>query len=249
MIMEKFRKLSGWSPRPLSALNENFSLKLDIQSVLSDPINLGFPNLTVFDQDGINSCVSNALCTAYMIRQNQQKIPLIEPSRLFLHHNAINLSPSSNLVAIEDAFRALAKYGVCTEDDWPYMPAYASVKPPDDRYKSAYLHRSLKAKALPQDMSAIINSLASGYPVVFGFAVYSSFANIDGSGFTPTPNPDLEELLYYHAAVAIGYKNGLVVFQNSLGVGWGDQGFGYMQSDYICNPKFSGNLMQLMNVI
>ena len=78
--------------------------------------------------------------------------------------------------------------------------------------------------------------LASGFPFVFGFSVYSSFMSdeVKQTGIMPMPEED-EDMLGGHAVMAAGYDNDTRMFliRNSWGKKWGDNGYFWMPYDYV----------------
>ena len=80
-----------------------------------------------------------------------------------------------------------------------------------------------------QDATPIQNVLASGYPISFGFTVYSSFEpQVGKNGIVPMPQPQ-EKTLGGHAVVAVGCTtiSGQLSFEcrNSWGPSWADHGY------------------------
>ena len=108
------------------------------------------------------------------------------------------------------------------------------------------------------NFAAVQNALASGYPVVVGFDVYSSFegswGNIThghtGSGMMPYPNTRTEQLLGGHAVCLVGYDNNTSRFiaRNSWGTGWGDNGYFYMPYQVIQNTSMSSDFWVIKSV-
>lgn len=87
-------------------------------------------------------------------------------------------------------------------------------------------------------------TLATGYPFVFGFSVYESFEShtVAKTGIVPMPNKT-EHLLGGHAVMAVGYDDNKQTFivRNSWGTTWGNQGYCYMPYDYLSNPTLASD--------
>ncbi|MGV8078339.1 MAG: C1 family peptidase [Methanosarcina sp.] len=102
--------------------------------------------------------------------------------------------------------------------------------------------------------------LAAGIPSMFGFFGFPSFNNTDVKGGIPFPTLE-EKAIWGHAVVAVGYddnlniKNtlnnketiGAFLIRNSWGIGWGDQGYGWLPYDYVLN-KFAVDFWSLISM-
>jgi C1A family cysteine protease len=102
------------------------------------------------------------------------------------------------------------------------------------------------------DLNGCINALASGYPVVVGFLVYSSFMSnaVVRTGMMRYPNVRTEPLLGGHAVLLVGYDNRTRRFiaRNSWGSRWGDRGYFYMPYDVIDNREMSDDFWIIKDV-
>ena len=93
---------------------------------------------------------------------------------------------------------------------------------------------------------SLFHCLASGFPFVFGIAVYESFMSANG-GAIPMPQPN-EKLLGGHALLGVGYDLGtrLFKFRNSWGTSWGDgTGHGTIPFEYLESPLQGGDYWTL----
>lgn len=102
----------------------------------------------------------------------------------------------------------------------------------------------LSYQRLVQDLNQMRGCLASGYPFVFGFAVYSSFEcpQVARKGIVPMPASG-ERQLGGHAVMAVGYddyKQGFIV-RNSWGKEWGMDGYFMMPYTYLCQSSLASD--------
>ena len=94
------------------------------------------PNMPdVYDQGQLGSCTANALCGAvgFIIKG-------FTGSRLFVYYNERKLEhtiPDDEGAMLSDGVLTLEKYGVCSEDDWPYEIEKFAVKPTANCYTNA----------------------------------------------------------------------------------------------------------------
>lgn len=251
--MKRKLLVSGWEPDPLSVVDAEYSANIDILGFSPLPIDLRHDGIKVFNQGGLNSCTAHALAAAHQVIQHQKGMATFEPSRLFLHHNSQRLTEqvgTNARVTISTALNALKKYGVCSEQKWKYFIQNTGIQPPDDSYKEALNHRVVVEKPISQDLSVLTNFLRSGRPFIFGFFVYESYTSseVKSTGVVPLPDTTKEQNIDAHAVTAVGYSNGYIVFQNSLGEGWGDNGFGYIPTEYITNPNLAMNFTGLIDI-
>ena len=113
----------------------------------------------VYDQGQLGSCTAT-------------------PSRLFIYYNerVIEHSVDSDSGAqIRDGIKSVAKLGDCPETEWPYVIAKFKTKPPKKCYADALKYKVILYQRVTQTLSQLKGCLASGWPFVFGFAVYESF--------------------------------------------------------------------------
>lgn len=95
-------------------------------------------------------------------------------------------------------------------------------------------------------LESVKRFLAAYVPSMFGFYGFPSFNHSNVKGGIPFPCPG-EQAIWGHAIVAVGYddskviKNtlcnketkGALLIRNSWGVGWGDNGYGWLPYEYV----------------
>lgn len=84
--------------------------------------------------------------------------------------------------------------------------------------------------------------LILGYPVIFGYNIYTSFESeiTSTTGMVLMPGAN-EDQLGQHCGVIIGYNNSKSIFivANSFGPEHGDQGYLYIPYHYVLNPDLT----------
>jgi C1A family cysteine protease len=199
----------------------------------------------VFDQGTLGSCTANAIATAHMFSQKKQPGgTLLVPSRLFIYFEErvlLGTTGSDSGAQIRDGFKVINKKGTCREDGadpacWPYDVSKFKKKPPQPCYDAALKHQSIEYRSVSPDLSNIRAALASGYLVVFGFTVYSSFLTdaVARTGLMPVPKRG-ETKKGGHAIAGAGYDDakGHLIIRNSWDDTWGDKGDFYMPYEII----------------
>jgi len=220
--------------------------------------NVNFPD--VYYQSPLNSCTGNALAFCYEFDMLKEKISFgtnksSTPSRLFIYYyerakeNRIGLDKGALL---SDGTQVLSETGVCSETDWPYDATKYSEEPDANARLNAITHKAtlethniIDFIALHNTSDNIKNTLKQGFPVVFGFRVYSSFSTIhnppsnDNNIYTMPIPVESETIIGGHAAVFVGFKEQEKVFivRNSWGSIWGDKGYFYMPYDIVDSTK------------
>lgn len=200
------------------------------------------------------NCTGNAIAAVLEYDQIKQSMKYeFTPSRLFIYYNERSMEgtiDSDSGAQIRDGIKAVNKWGACPESDWPYVVSKFAQKPPAVAYKDATFHKALKYARVPVVLRNVQSVLAAGFPIVFGFSVYSSFMTdeVAASGIMPMPLRN-ESAEGGHAVVMVGYSQqswtdkqtgkqlppGLIV-RNSWGASWGLSGnfvmpFGYVNSN------------------
>jgi C1A family cysteine protease len=205
----------------------------------------------IYDQGNLGSCTANALCYCFDYVDDTN----FYPSRLFLYYNVRMLDKNVNQDAgstLTQGIVALEKYGISSENLWPYIIPKFRDKPSPNAYLDASKHKLLSAKRVQQTMSSMKGCLQSGFPFVTGIMIYSSFeSNVaTKTGYIPMPNTRTERLLGGHAVTCVGYNDtrGVWIMKNSWGTGWGDNGNFYLPYNYLLSASLSGDLWQITKV-
>jgi len=201
----------------------------------------------VYDQGQLGSCTANAIAAALEFDQMKEKQQVFMPSRLFIYYNERVMEGTVNEdsgAQIRDGIKSVAQQGDCPETLWPYDITKFAVKPPAQCYQQALKFKALQYQRLSQILNQLKGCLASGYPFVFGFTVYSSFESqqVAQTGHAPMPSPP-EASVGGHAVMAVGYddsQNWFIV-RNSWGVGWGMQGYFTLPYAYLLEQNLAND--------
>jgi C1A family cysteine protease len=196
----------------------------------------------VWDQGSLGSCTAHSVGAAYAfavansLRESASKVPT--PSRLWIYYQERVLEGTVNADAgaeIRDGFKVISSLGVPPEKDWPYDVAKFAQRPPELAGLDAAKHKATKYVRVAANWTAMIRSIAAGYPVSFGFTVYESFESdqVAKTGVAPIPLQS-EQVLGGHAVLAIGYDKAkrVLYVRNSWGKGWGQDGYFEMPSQF-----------------
>ena len=201
----------------------------------------------VDDQGDLGSCTGNAIAGAIDLMDNKNYKKNTRVSRLFIYYYERLLEGTVNQdsgAQIRDGIKVGYTYGAPLEKLWPYninkfktAPSAAVIADAAKRKITKYQNAA--------DFNAVKDAVASGYPVVIGFTVYSSFESdtVAKTGNMPMPNVKTEQCLGGHAVCIVGYddhKQSFIV-RNSWGTTWGDKGYFYMPYGIIQNPNLSSD--------
>jgi C1A family cysteine protease len=201
--------------------------------------NSGCPD--ILHQETLGSCTacgsSNAL--RFILRKNGEKE--FQPSRLFIYYFTRVIEDTVNEDTggeIRNALKAIKRNGVCSEIDLPYDVNKFTNKPSEYLIESAKNNKdSFKYYSVRNKTRTIKNALCNGFPVIFGFELYSSFESeeVASTGIVPMPDIYKEDFLGGHCAVIYGYRDSSKTFicMNSWGKSWGEKGFFYLPYEYV----------------
>ena len=225
--------------------------KIPVKNKLPESVDLSLsPNMPpVWDQGSLGSCTAQALVAAFGFIHK----PTFMGSRLFLYYNERmvehDISNDSG-ASLSDGVKCLKKYGICPEDQYPYVIDKFAKPPPATVYKSALEHKAVSVKNITNSLASMQNALASGFPFVIGISIFDQFESkvVAKTGMVPLPN-NLSKLLGGHAVLVVGYDNATSLFKvrNSWGTGWGINGSGYfyLPYKYLLNPRLSTDMWVL----
>ena len=237
----------GWRPDLPDHRDHLYAAPIEHLTSLPSSVDLRSQCPPVYDQGSLGSCTSNAIAAAVDFDLNKQKSSFINPSRLFIYYNERAMEGTVNSDAgamIRDGIKSVNKFGVCPESEWPYIISQFTVKPPSQCYTDALKDRALSYQRVPRNLNQMKACLASGYVFVGGISVYASFESdeVTKTGIVPMPNYN-EQLLGGHAITFCGYNDNTQkwIFRNSWGTSWGDEGYGYIDYQYLLNSDLSSD--------
>jgi C1A family cysteine protease len=201
---------------------------------------------SIEDQGNLGSCTGQAIAGAIELL-NKRASRTLDVSRLFIYYYERLLEGTVNYDSgayIRDGIKVCYTYGAPVESLWPYNINKFRTLPPSTAMQDA-AKRKVTSYQRVADFNGVIDALASGYPVVVGFTVYSSFESnsVAKTGVMPYPNISTERVLGGHAVLIVGYNKNRNVFivRNSWGTGWGDGGYFYMPFQVIQNTSMSSD--------
>ena len=205
----------------------------------------------IYNQGALGSCTGNGTAAVIEFAKMKQKEMRLVPSRLMIYYNARELEgsvDSDSGAMIRDCIKTVVSKGVCSEASWPYVPTQFRRKPPKFCYDEAIKNRVLEYKHVSQDIKMIETCLASGFPFVFGFTVYSSFMDKDvaKTGIMKMPQPG-DSAEGGHCVVGLGYDSTkkFVWCRNSWGLDWGIAGYFKMPYDYISDQGLTSDFWKI----
>jgi C1A family cysteine protease len=201
----------------------------------------------VYDQGELGSCTANAIGAAFQFEQMKQGQAGFVPSRLFIYYNERVLEGTVDTdggAMIRDGMKTVNHEGAPPETDWPYTIAKFRTRPTKKAYTHGLKNQVLIYRRVVRDLNQMKACLATGFPFVFGFSVYTSFegAEVARTGELPMPQAS-ENLLGGHAVLAVGYDDptNRFIVRNSWGEGWGMKGYFTMPYAYLTQRNLSSD--------
>ena len=236
----KTPRIYGWKPD----LPDHRDFKLSYGAVeLPTVVDLSSACSPVEDQSTLSSCTANASVAALEFLEKKAGLSdqAIEYfSRLFVYWTTRQLEYDTiddRGAQIRDVVSALAQFGACNETLWPYDVQKVHEEPPSQAYSDALNHRISTYHGL-DTLNDVLGCLAEGYPVIFGFTVFSNFESpaVAQTGVLGMPAPT-DWRCGGHCVLATGYD--LVAktlsVRNSWGVKWGKNGYFTMPFEMVEN--------------
>jgi C1A family cysteine protease len=202
----------------------------------------------VEDQGQLGSCTAQAIVGLMEYLMIRSRVPeYVDLSRLFLYKVTRKLLgwTGDTGAYLRSTMKAVVTFGVAPERQWPYQVGRFEDEPDAFLYSYAASFKALNYTRLDsidntgsQTLVIAKRLLSAGFPVAFGFPVYSSMGNAPD---VPYPTQQ-DSLLGGHAVLAVGYDDNRMVsgkkvpsllFRNSWGEGWGEAGYGYLPYAYV----------------
>jgi C1A family cysteine protease len=250
-----FRDYTVHHPK-LSGTVDKMKLTITPPSSLAVGVDLRVWCSPIEDQGNLGSCVANAACGVVEYFEKRAYGKYLDASRLFLYKVARNLAhlTGDTGLYIRQGIGALVLFGIPPEEYYPYDVLKFDNEPSAFCYSFAQDYKAINywrvdSPGLP--LTTVLNNiktnLIAGFPMIFGFTVYSSFDYVGTDGKIPFPTIR-ESVLGGHSMVIIGYddtlqiKNpntggitttGAFLIRNSWGTSWGMKGYGWMPYQYL----------------
>lgn len=182
------------------------------------------------DQGRRPTCMAFATTAAHECHRGGQLL-----SVEYLYYAGLKRShndPTRGL-SLRSAAEALDEVGQPDSDYWTYSPVVATpYQPPSG--SPVHLFASTKYAGLA--VAGLRTYLEAGTPVVLGIGLTRAFFSPDKGGLIGPSAHDTREIAQ-HAVLAVGAghdsANAYILVRNSWGVGWGDEGHGWLTANYL----------------
>eukprot|EP00405_Crypthecodinium_cohnii_P018037 CAMPEP_0206450730 /NCGR_PEP_ID=MMETSP0324_2-20121206/18902_1 /ASSEMBLY_ACC=CAM_ASM_000836 /TAXON_ID=2866 /ORGANISM="Crypthecodinium cohnii, Strain Seligo" /LENGTH=289 /DNA_ID=CAMNT_0053920441 /DNA_START=128 /DNA_END=995 /DNA_ORIENTATION=- len=248
------RKL-GWLKDPADPRDKVLKFAAAQYSATPSSVDLrSQENLEIYDQGSLGSCTAQAIGAAFHFCKVKVNQASFRPSRLFIYYNErvdMGTVNQDSGAYIRTGVKLCNKQGVCPESMWPHDTSKWAAAPPAACYTEAMDHQTIEYASVNQTLQDLKVALASGFPVVFGFVVYSSFMTqaVANTGKVPMPTP-WDSNNGGHAVMAVGYDDAQKVFivRNSWGSSWGDKGYFYMPYNYLTSASLAQDFWVIRSV-
>jgi C1A family cysteine protease len=200
----------------------------------------------VEDQQGLPTSAAHACLGMAQYFERRASGRLLRPSRSFLDYTARRLQRGVALggATLRVTLKALVQFGMPPEVHWPYTAANLTSEPSPFVYGFGRETRAIRYVRLdPADgtgddaLANIRRFLAAGFVCTLGFPVPDSIG--DGPEI---PYPTLADSVSVgHAVTVVGYDDtlrirsdkGALLVRDSLGRGWGEDGYGWLPYAYV----------------
>lgn len=239
-------RVFGWEADP----PDSRDLPFDLSGIGDGVTPAGEIDLTphfkeISNQFDLPACVGNATADLWEAAQSIWKdIPPSQVphlSRMFVWWGARNLMNPNRAGTVcgthnRLAMDVVARYGICTEQRWPYDSTKATTRPSILSFREASPNRCDKFYCIGDTgaarTNAIIKALSAKHPVLFGTLVSESFTQHRGTGVLTVPR---DKILGGHAMVICGWSKSKNAFRarNSWSTNWGDNGYFWMSPEFV----------------
>ncbi|MBP2649224.1 MAG: papain family cysteine protease [Firmicutes bacterium] len=257
----------------IKQLTQKMRLEPGTLQTLPDKVDLREWCSEIDDQGNLGSCTAHAAASIVEYFEKKSFSKYSHVSRLFIYKATRNLLGVQGDTGawLRNTMGALAILGAPDEKYWPYTdqnPAFDNEPTSfvysvanDFRAGKYFCHDALSLNLQPNIvLDNLKKYLAAGIPAMFGFWGFSSFEESDSPGAIPFPCLG-EEAQWGHAITAVGYDDskqitntrcnkttvGALLFRNSWGKNWGENGYGWLPYEYVLN-KLASDFWSLISM-
>lgn len=227
---------------PFTSLSELRDIYLSLPSSVDHTAEMS----PVKDQGQLGSCVGFAVTAMKEWQEQQEHLQEIESGKTYkrkeenydlseawVYWNAKKIDPwpGEEGTSIRYAMKVLNKIGVPTEKAWPYNDI--DIGEPK-RWATMVARWSLIESYWSIGNLYELKTALQKSPVPIGIGCYREIFYVDSSGIISYP-ADPNTCYGGHAVCAVGYDDSrsLVKFKNSWSPYWGEEGYGYINYDYV----------------
>ncbi|MDQ3847161.1 MAG: C1 family peptidase [Bacteroidota bacterium] len=177
---------------------------------------------------------SEAISKNYSFNQLNSTSYQLSPEYLFNNIPDAQKGQGCDGTQFESAFRVLQQKGVATLATVPYDEVCKSSHTQQNWDQDAEKHRILSYRSIDNTVQSIKAQLANKFPVLIGARVNNAFKNWKSTeGIFKSISSGNEG----HALTIVGYDDAKGAFKivNSWGKNWGDEGFVWVDYNYLVN--------------
>lgn len=251
-VLPRNVKGMGWIPDLPDFRDRSWSVMHAIQLPAKASLRDKFP--PCYNQGLLGSCTGNAIAGALEFDRRKQGLKDFVPSRLMIYWLERFLEHTVSIDAgaqIRDGMKAVARWGACDEALWPYDIEKFAEEPSHEAYAQALETQAIDYARVTRTRASMKATIVSGFPIVFGFAVYESFEGdaVAKTGIVPMPDK-AEKQVGGHAVVLVGYDDATQNFEvrNSWGTAWGQDGYCWMPMSYLIDPNLADDFWVIRSV-
>ena len=233
---------------PIDKRDIPFKLKVSTPVKLPEEYDLKKSCPPIISQGNLGACGPNQISQNLKFLLKKQKSVVFQPSRLFIYYFSRVLDNSDiredTGITLRSGLKSISKFGVCNETEWKYNTTDFTKKPNDQVIEKALFYtKNFKYNSVLQTEQNIKEVIYSGFPVLFGLDIYSSFQSSKAlkTGIVPFPNTVKEQKLGGHAMSIIGWNKTHFIVSNTWGKNFGDEGYFYIDYNYILNQDLSNS--------
>jgi C1A family cysteine protease len=211
------------------------------------------------DQGSIGSCTAHV--TTAILEYNDNRFGVKKGyknlSRLFQYYVTREMEGTINQdsgATMRNAIKSLNSFGTVDESFWGYDITKFLVKPSQNVYDNAKLHKIVDYYRINNgDITTMKAALATGYLIAFGAIAFTHLMDPETSKSAVYGLPGPKDIAEGgHALTMVGYEDsrklrnrngeittGAFKIRNSWGRSWGQKGYFWMPYDFIKNTQYA----------
>lgn len=244
VFKSKYNWILSYPMRRYESVEDKLLVSTASEEVTKTYVDLRVNCPPVLDVGNIPLHAIASVCSLLNYQLNRNKLNTFPPSRMFIYHNCSFFENVQSLLSFEVIFKAIEKFGFCSEVDFRFNSNNLEQPPSSKHYEVAEAYKFISVFKVPNSIDVIKKLLFLEMPVLVGLVLYTDLNKIVDKLWTPE---ETDRKLGGATAVLVGYSDDQQCFFAKFAYGrqFGISGYVLLPYEYVADPLLAPELFYL----